>query len=173
MDDVFVEKLVTRKLGGKELAVKLGAIALVLVLGVVAFLVPVLQMVAPIILVGAGWLGWMAWSRSSVEYEYSLSNGELTIDGIFGQQKRKSVITVSLRERMEFMAPVSNDYSDELNRTVSKTMDVSSASNAPGRWFMNVKGESGLIRIFFEPDEKLASAMRRAAPSKVKGLTQG
>lgn len=169
MDDVFVERLITRKAGGKELGIKLGAILLVLVVGVLAFAIPAISFIAPFLLVGAGWVGWMIWSRSNVEYEYSLSNGELTIDAIYGQQKRKNVTTVSLRERMELLAPVSPDYQEELSRQAT-VLDVASAANAPHRWFMMVRGETGLKRIFFEPDEKLLAAMRRAAPSKVKGL---
>lgn len=169
MNDVFVEKLVSRRLGGKELLVKLGAVLLVLVVAVLSFTIQFLQIVAPILVVGAGWLGWVLWSRSNVEYEYSLSNGELTIDGIYGQQKRKNVAMVTLRERMELMAPVNADYQNDLNRAAARTLDVASAPNAPGRWFMNVNGETGLLRIFFEPDEKMIAAMRRAAPSKVKG----
>lgn len=168
MDDVFIEKLVSRKTGGKELGIKLGAVLIVLVLSVVAFLIPVLQMVAPLVMVGAGWLGWMVWNRSSVEYEYSLSNGELTIDAIYGQQKRKTVLALNLRERMELMAPVSEEYGSELNRTATQTLDVASSPNAIGRWFMNVKGEAGLTRVFFEPDERMITAMHRAAPSKVQ-----
>lgn len=167
MDDVFVEKLVTRKLGGKELAVKLGAVMLVLAVAVVTFAIPLLRMVAPLLIVGAGWLGWIIWSRSSVEYEYSLSNGELTVDGIYGQQKRKNIITINVRERMELMAPVNGDYSSELNRQC-KVVDIASSPNASGRWFMIVNGETGPVRVYFEPDERLITAMRRCAPSKVK-----
>lgn len=169
MDDVFVERLITRKTGGKEIGIKLGAVALVLVVGFFGFLIPAISFIAPLLLLGAGWLGWKVWSRSNVEYEYSLSNGELTIDAIYGQQKRKNVTTVSLRERMEIMAPVSPDFQTELSRQAT-VLDVASSPNAPGRWFMLVKAETGLTRILFEPDEKLLAAMRRAAPSKVKGL---
>lgn len=168
MDDVFVERLIQRKMSGKELLIKIGALLLAIILAFVAFTVPVLQLIAPLVLLGAGWLGWIIWSRSSLEYEYSLSNGELTIDCIQGQQKRKHVAEINIRERLDYMAPVSNDHSSELNRQASKTVDVASSSNAPGRWFMNVKGETGLTRVFFEPDEKLVAAIRRCAPSKVK-----
>ncbi|MEG0752977.1 MAG: hypothetical protein RR461_04035 [Angelakisella sp.] len=169
MDDVFIEKLVSRKTGGKELGIKLGAVALVVVAAAVSFMIPFLQMVLPLVLLGVGWVGWKIWNRSSVEYEYSLSNGELTIDAIYGQQKRKTVISIGLRERLELMAPVSEEYGSELSRTATKILDVASAPNAMGRWFMNVKGESGLTRVFFEPDERMVTAMRRCAPSKVQG----
>ncbi|MEG0542391.1 MAG: hypothetical protein RR528_08690, partial [Angelakisella sp.] len=114
MDDVFIEKLVSRKTGGKELGIKLGAVALVVVAAAVSFMIPFLQMVLPLVLLGVGWVGWKIWNRSSVEYEYSLSNGELTIDAIYGQQKRKTVISIGLRERLELMAPVSEEYGSEL-----------------------------------------------------------
>lgn len=170
MEDVFVERLITRKLGGKELAVKLGALLLALALAIVTFLIPAISFFAPLIILGAGWLGWIIWSRSSLEYEYSLSNGELTIDCIYGQQKRKHVAEVNLRDRLEYMAPVSSEHNNELNRQANKVLDVASSANAPGRWFMNVKGEAGLTRILFEPDERLVTAMRRCAPSKVKAV---
>lgn len=168
MDDVFVERLISKKSGVKEIGIKVGAVILVLLAALLAF--SFIPMLAPVIVVAVGWLGWILWNRGNVEFEYSLSNGELTIDTIFGQQKRKHLVELNIRERVELIAPVTEEFSSELNRTASAVYDASSSPNALGRYFINAKGETGLTRIFFEPDEKLLQALRRCAPSKVKGV---
>ena len=168
MDDVFVERLVARKASGTDMLMKMGLVLGAIVLIALSFMIQAISFLAPVIVVGIGWGAWILFSKTNVEFEYSLSNGELTIDGVYGQRKRKNLISISVRERMEIMAPVSNDYSSELNKQVSNTLDVASMKNAPNRWFMNVKGDTGLVRVFFEPDEKLITAMRKCAPSKVK-----
>ena len=168
MDDVFVERLIARKSSGKDILMKAGIIFGAAILIVASISIPQINFIAPFLAVGAGWGAWMLLGRTNVEFEYSLSNGELTIDAIYGQRKRKNLASVTVRERMEIMAPVSNEYTSELNRQAGKIIDAASMKNAPNRWFMNVKGESGLVRIFFEPDETMITAMRRCAPSKVK-----
>ena len=98
MDDVFVERLVARKMGPKEMGIKaliaLAAVVLIFVSGTLgAFLMP---LVAAVALVG----GWYLWVLTNMEYEYSLSNGDLTVDAIYGQRRRKNRLEVNLRERV-------------------------------------------------------------------------
>ncbi|MEG1942389.1 MAG: hypothetical protein RR049_01115, partial [Angelakisella sp.] len=154
MEDVFIEKIVSRRPGAKEMAIKLGAVLLVVAVAVASFMIPILQMFAPLMILGAGFLGRKLWSWSSVEYEYSFSSGRLTIDAIYGQQKRKTLLSVTVSESLELMASVSEEYGSELSRTASQTIDAASSPNAIGRQFMNIKGDSGVTRVFFEPDER-------------------
>ena len=169
MDDVFVERLVARKSSGTDTLIKIGILAGAVILIFASFSIPAISFLAPFLVVGIGWGAWYLLSKTNVEFEYSLSNGDLTIDAIYGQRKRKTLSSINVRDRMEIMAAVNNNnYTTELNKKAGTTIDAASMKNAPNRWFMNVKGESGLVRIFFEPDEKLVTAMRRCAPSVVK-----
>ena len=166
MDDVFVERLVARKMGPKEMGIKaliaLAAVVLIFVSGTLgAILMP---LVAAVALVG----GWYLWVLTNVEYEYSLSNGDLTVDAIYGQRRRKNRLEVNLRERLELMAPLSPRYQSELSRACVRVLDVASAPNADNRWFLLLRGENGLTRVIFEPDQRMVDAIRRCAPSKVQ-----
>ena len=168
MDDVFVERLITRKSGAKEIAMK----ALIVIGVILVFFLSFryLRLLAPIVIVLGLWGAWTFWTRLNIEYEYSLSNGELSVSAIYGQQKRKDLMEIPLREKLEILAPVNNDFRDELQRNVAKTHDFASSPNANNRYFMIVSGEQGLEKIFFEPDEKMLKAIRRVVPSKVKGV---
>ncbi len=168
MDDVFVERLIAKKPNAKEILIKAA-----IILGVAAVFIIAMRyfrMLAPLLILGAAFGGWVLWTRTNIEYEYSLSNGELTFDVIYGQQKRKKLKEINLREKVEVLAPVSNDFSDDLNRNVSQNIDYSSSPSASGRYFMIINGEKGFERIFFEPDEKMLKSIRKVIPSKVKGI---
>ncbi len=168
MDDVFVERLVARKLSGLDRLKKLGIVIAIIAVAVISFSIQAISALAPVLIVGACWGGWILMGRTNVEYEYSLSNGELTIDAIYGQSKRKTLVSVVLRENLEIMAPAKSEHKSELTRTVQKEYDVASQKDAPNAWFMMIKGKEGLVRVLFEPDERLINSMRKCAPHKVK-----
>ena len=166
MDDVFIERLVARKMGPKEMAIKaLIALAVVVLLLVSMMISPIW---VPLLVAVAVAGGWYLWTITNVDYEYSLSNGELTVDAIYGQRRRKNQLEANLRERLELMAPLSPRYQSELSRSCVRVLDAASAPNADGRWFLLLRGENGLTRVIFEPDQRMVDAIRRCAPSKVQ-----
>ena len=70
MDDVFIERLVARKMGPKEMAIKaLIALAVVVLLLVSMMISPIW---VPLLVAVAVAGGWYLWTITNVEYEYSL-----------------------------------------------------------------------------------------------------
>ena len=169
MDDVFVEKLVAKKAGAIEWLMRAAIIIGVIAVFLIFSMIQAISFLAPVALVAAVFAGWFLWSKTRIEYEYSLSNGELTVDVIYGQQRRKNLLSIPLRELCDIIAPATESYSSEMNSAASRIIDVSSSPSA-NRWFMNLSGEGGCTRVFFEPDERLLAALRRCVPSKIKGL---
>ena len=84
MGDVFVEQIIKRRLSLGGLAIRIGAIFLVLI-GIL--LLPFLKLILTITVTALFiYLAYLAFVYTSVEYEYSFVNGELTIDRILGKR---------------------------------------------------------------------------------------
>ena len=164
----LTEKLVRRKASSKELFLK--ALILVAFCAVVPliFLIPVISFLSPFIILGLGYLVWFLLGKLNKEFEYSLMNDDFSIDVIYNQRKRKTLMKFNIRGRMEIMAPITISDKTYLNKQVTKVLDVSSVQNSPNAWFMLVHDESGLVKVLFEPNDKLINNIRTLAPSKVK-----
>lgn len=95
--DHFAEQLVRKYHSSqddlKKALIITGAAVISLLALVFAFLGFPLALILP---VGAVWGAWYLLKLSHVEYEYSCTNGELDIDKIMGQDKRKSMLSVNV-----------------------------------------------------------------------------
>jgi hypothetical protein len=95
--DHFAEQLVKKYHSSKDDLKKAliitGAAVITLLSLVLAFMGFLPALILP---VGAVWGAWYLLRLSQVEYEYSCTNGELDIDKIMGQDKRKSLLSVKV-----------------------------------------------------------------------------
>ena len=88
MDEIFVERIVKRKVDIKGMLLRVLAVVLtVLSLCTILFL----GMLGVTLTILFAYLTYLVWAYTSVEYEYSFLNTELTIEKIMGQRKRKQV----------------------------------------------------------------------------------
>lgn len=164
MEEVFVELIIKRKTGLKE--VLLRALSVVVVLFV--FLMTLqLMMLGITITILVGYAAYLVWTYTRVEYEYSFLNGELTIDKIMGQRKRKSANSFDIKQA-EIIAPT---YSDEIIRRaggVVGTLDYSSGYKSDKLYSIIMNNGDGNVQVIFEPDNRIIDAMYRVRPNIVK-----
>lgn len=90
MTDIFVEYMVKKKIGGKDILVCLGASVLGAILIFVGLLLtPIMPMIPFLVVCGVIYgLYWVISSRS-VEFEYSITNGDIAVDKIMNRRIRK------------------------------------------------------------------------------------
>ena len=166
MTDVFVEQIIKKNLSLGGLAIRIGAIFLVLI-GLLLF--PFLRIIALTITVLLGYVAYLAFVYTSAEWEYSFVNGELTIDKILGKRKRKPGETYDIR-KATLIAPA---YSDEV---ISKSefltkIDYTGTNNKENHYAIiidDVEGVKGALMITFEPDERMLDAMYNVRPNIIK-----
>lgn len=163
MEEVFVEQIIKRKTEISGIALRLllvvlfaASIASFLWLGMLGFTLAVL----------IGYVMYLGFSYTSIEYEYSFLNGELSIDKIMGQRKRKHLAEFQMKEA-EIVAP---SLSDEVVRASqnTKTKDFSSGRRTDRMYSMIVAGKDGRVQVVFEPDDKLLDAMYHVRPNIVR-----
>jgi hypothetical protein len=172
-EDLFMEKIVARRKTGKDylkiFGVMLGAViilfAITLFGGYVGFLVPLL-------LAGVGYALYILITSMNLEYEYSVTNGDLDIDQIIARRKRKRVFSCRAKE-IELMAQVGSDEWRDAQRGSRKLLDCSQAINAAGNWFILAEYKSQRLMVVFAPDERMLKNMKRFNPSKIKYVQFG
>jgi hypothetical protein len=162
--DVFCEFLVTHKKSSTEnMKSVLAILAGILVTLAVLFTIPQL-----LILVVIVW-GLVIYfvKLQSFEYEYSFTAGDLDIDKIAGNSRRKRVYSISLTEA-EIVAPEDSYELDNFKYGQMKEYDFSANDPQVKNYILigNHNGEH--VRMKFTPNEKMVDHMRMTAPSKVK-----
>lgn len=163
MGDVFVEQIIKKNLSLGGLAIRIGAIFLVLI-GILLF--PILRILALTITALLIYLAYLAFVYTSVELEYSFVNGELTIDRILGKRKRKPGETYDIR-KAELIAPVNSEEVYRKSEFLTK-IDYTGNKNTDDHYAIiidDVEGVKGALMITIQPDEKLLEAMYNVRPN--------
>lgn len=163
MDEVFVEQIIKRKTSASGIAIRVICIALVITGFLSMLLLGVLGLTITALLIYGTYL---LWGYTSVEYEYSFLNGELSIDKIMGQRKRKTIANFDIKNA-EIVAPaMSDEVISRVNNAVTK--DYSTGYRGGNIYSMIINDSDGLKQVLFEPNEKVLSAMYHVKPSIVR-----
>lgn len=171
--DVFIEKIVKRKWGSKEMAISLGGTFLAVVLIVVFLLLSVFigqQILFYLLTIAAFAIGYLAYrllTGMRYEYEYSVTNDELTIDKIIARRKRKRMYNGSCKQ-FTLMAPVNSDEYNQSLKQNPKMLDYRSGEDPKAGWFILTRKDNLDTMICFEPDERFINAFRRFNPRVIK-----
>ena len=166
-DDVFVEQLVKHKLRFKNIAIKALAILFGIVITLTAWLIS--PTYSYIIFTAAWILAYLIFRTQDYEFEYTFTNGDLDVDRIVAQRRRKRILSTNCRS-IDLLAPCDEAHLHLAdNYVLARTVDYTSSKNAPGRWFFVFTGTSGVkVRVFFEPGKRLLEAMKHELKDKVK-----
>lgn len=164
MSDLYIELLVKKKKTGTDSLMK------GLMIGGTVILVLAGLIIHPFVLALAlvmGIVDYIFLPRFDVEYEYLYVNGELDIDYIYSKSKRKRAGSFDL-DNTEIIAPVKSHQLDYYNNNSRiKTLDFSSREEDHKVYAMIVSKENQLLKVLFEPDEKMLREFKNKAPRKV------
>lgn len=164
MSDLYTEVIVKRKTPPKDLILK-GLLIVATLLAVLSFFI--FGFLGLIILLAVGVADYFLFPSFNVEYEYLYVNGELDVDKIMSKQKRKRVYSANVRE-LEIMAPTNSHALDYYNNNREiKTYDFSSLMPDHKTYTMILKGEKGMERVVFEPNDTILQDMKRFSPREV------
>ncbi len=162
MEEVFVEQIIKRKTSISTILLRVLSVFVVLLVFLCTLNLLMLGITITILL---AYVAYLVWSYTSIEYEYSFLNGELTVDKIMGQRKRKNVDCVDIK-KAEVVAPVSSD--EVMRQKTVKTIDYSSGYKTDNLYSIIINNGNGMVNILFEPDETMIEAMHHVRPKIVK-----
>lgn len=165
--DMFVEQLVSRKKGAREHLIVYGTLfaALLIVVCLGGFLLLTTGfLVLPFLLaVLVGWGAWWIIGSQSVEYEYSVTNGDIDIDRIVAQRRRQRIVAVA-GKRIESLAPYR--AADHAQKAYDRRIVAAPSDAAPGLWCFAYHGKrNGHTLVIFQPEDRVLNALIAGLPS--------
>ncbi|MGN0553398.1 MAG: hypothetical protein ACI4I1_08440 [Oscillospiraceae bacterium] len=164
--DIFVEQLVRKPADGKSTALKLLIVFGVVVVSLFCLYLTLIGIVIALLLIFAAiYGGFYLISGLNSEYEYIVTNGEIDIDKIIAQRKRKRLITAKPSKFEAFgkladAAPVSGITVVEANG-ISK-------EEAEDYYIDFTHDSFGKVRLIFTPTERTIEAITPFLPRLVK-----
>ncbi len=103
----------------------------------------------------------------NVEYEYIFCDGQFDFDKIMGGNKRKNILKIDM-ESVEVIAPTG---SHELDGYTYQKLDekkfLSGAKDAKIYVMVGKDMKNNMVKILFEPGEKMLSFAKQKSPRKV------
>lgn len=160
--DVFVEQIVKKKFGPSDYAIAVLAVIAGLAVAAVSFFVPVVGIL--ILVLAAVGVYYLITSRN-LEFEYSITNGDITVDKIINRRKRKRVINTDA----QYIEDIGQYDPNRLNGKQGYTkIVVSQYADGHGSWYFCARDpKKGNIIVVFDPDEKVLGAIKPFLPRQV------
>ncbi|MFA7636935.1 MAG: DUF6106 family protein [Monoglobales bacterium] len=166
MMDMFTECLLKRKKHFKEYAI---AVPLILlgIIGTLFFLAFIWR--SPLSGVGFAAVILMWWgirvliSNQNKEFEYTVTNGDVDIDLIIAQKKRRRIISFNAKN-IDKMAPV-----DQLSgaETFSKEIDASAHDGRFDVYYISATIRGEKTKILVNPSRKMLDILKNYRPDNI------
>ncbi len=165
--DTFMEKIVERKKTSKDTLISAGIVFLCVFL--IVFIIPMIPYVNTMQLVfdvaviyGAYYLI----KSKSIEFEYSVTNGEIDIDKIIARSRRKRIFSGNCKE-FEILARLKGDHYNDSIKNISNKIEAASSMDSPDVFFLVTTYKGQRTVVYFEPNERMLNAFRLFIPSKI------
>ncbi|MCI9273964.1 MAG: hypothetical protein HFE39_08435 [Clostridiales bacterium] len=157
--DVFVEQIVKKKMESKEKLTAVGIAVAALALCCVIFFLSGYLMAFTLVLVAAAIFGayWLI-TNLNMEFEYAITNGDITVDKIIARRRRKRVVSIDAKE-VEVMGKYRE--SDHAAKSYDQRMIAARDAHDDDAWFATFHHRvHGNVLLVFSPDERTLEAIK-------------
>lgn len=161
-EDAYAEWLVKRKDPVYAVPVKILMIVLCLI-----SIMSALQTVLGVIfmtLVGAA--TYFVFINLSVEFEYLVVEGDVSVDRILARSRRKKVINCK-KEEIQIVAPSDSYMLKDYEKNGMKVKDCSSGRQDAKTYSLICQQGAECIKVIFEPNDKILRSLRYSIPGKL------
>jgi hypothetical protein len=153
--DVFKEQLVKRKSTIKDTAIK---VCLLIIVGLIGFMsLLYLGSIGVIITFALIFGARFLMSYLNVEYEYVFTNGELDIDIIYDQARRKRLFSAHVKS-FEIMAHIDDKTHEHAMNSAQAVIDYSSGTPGPNTYVFLAVHQGKKTKFIIEPNDKMLKA---------------
>ncbi len=164
--DIFVEKIVSKKKGLKEYLKAIAIVFAAFIVAIVATNYFFPQGIIIIIYVAIVYGAKYFISNLNVEYEYSITNGDIDIDKIINQKKRKHLYSAGCKD-IELMAKLSSSKYNESIVKAPLTIKAVSSMGSPEAYFAVINSNGKKVTLYFEPNEKMLKSLKTMLGSRL------
>ncbi len=160
--DVFVEQIVKKKFGPKDYAIMALTVLVGLIVIAVSFLIPA---VGILILVAAAVGVYYLITSRNLEFEYSVTNGDITIDKIINRRKRKRVINTDAQYIEDIGKYDPHRLANKQGYTKIFASEYDDGRNA---WYFCARDpKKGNVLVVFDPDDRTLKSIKPFLPRQV------
>ncbi len=172
MGDVFLERMIKKKTEGKDYLLFAGIVVGILLLTFVGFVLGFLVVGVPtlslLITAAAVFGGYKLIGMRLLEYEYSLTNGYVTVDKIMNRSTRKRLTSFDC-DSCEDLGEYAGNEERLKNRSFDTRVFATEYADHRGSWYMIVHGKkTGKTLVVFDPDEDFQEAVKKFIPRQLK-----
>lgn len=172
MNDIFLERMIKKRFETKDLLIAIGIVAGILMLSlvgfVVGFIIIPMPMITVLIVAGAVFGGYKLMSTRLLEFEYSITNGFITVDKILNRSTRKRMTAFECNS-CEDIGKFNENEARLKTRSFDTRVYASQYSDHRNSWFMIVRGgKTGKTLLVFDPDEEFLEAVKKFIPRSLK-----
>lgn len=164
--DIFLEKIVKHKKTFMDTLISVGIVVLALLLIVILSSFPSIRGFSPFYIVGLGYLAYFFIRNRNIEYEYIVTNGDLDIDTIIAQRKRKRLFSAECRN-FEVVAKMNSDQYDYNMKSIKNRIYAVSSMESQDIYFISLVKDGQKTLVFFEPHPKMIESFKKYIPRKV------
>lgn len=164
--DVFLEKIVRRKKTILDTAIVAGIIVLSLLVLMILLSLSFLKAFVPLLFVGICYIAYVLIRNRNVEYEYIVTNGDLDIDMIIAQRKRKRIFSGACKD-FEMVAKLTSGQYDYNTQNIKNRITAVSSMESPDVYFVSLIKDGQKQIVFFEPHAKMLEAFKKYIPRKI------
>lgn len=161
--DTFFEQIVSVKRTGAQIAGVIGIMlaAVVLIFGAYMLMMTGLVPIAFLLVCGICWGAYKLIMRSSIEYEYIFTNGDLDVDKIIARSSRKRIVSINCSkvERYGKYNPAAR-----VSDSVKKVYIMCDPTDENAKFLIAPNKNEGMVMIVFAPDERVGGAIEKAIP---------
>lgn len=172
MNDVFVERLIKKKLAPVDyllmVLIVVAAVALSWLGFIVGFFIIGFPMLTVVVLAGSIFGAYKLIGRRFVEYEYCLTNGYVTVDKILQKSTRKRLTSFECSSCTDV-----GRYGEAEPRLKTQSFDerifATASADRSQAWYLNVRStKTGKTLLVFEPDDDLLEGIKQFLPRQLK-----
>lgn len=165
--DVFIEKIVVRKKTTIDVLITVGLaiLSLILIFLVIPF-IPLLNTMWFFASAAVIFFAYHIAKTRNIEYEYSVTNGDLDIDTIIARRKRKRIYSGNCKD-FEIVAKLKSSKYDNSVQNIQNKINAASSLESPDVYFIVTEYNGERTVIFFEPDQRMIDSFKTYIPRKV------
>ncbi|MBR5127696.1 MAG: hypothetical protein IKU69_04620 [Roseburia sp.] len=110
---------------------------------------------------------WVWRFRRNIEFEYTYYDGDLNFARIINKAKRKNIVSVNMEDVLTIAPRGDRSIYKYENDSNYRYKDLTSGVSTGKVYAVIFKGENGMCRYEFEPDEPMLDAIRVKYPRAV------
>lgn len=165
--DTFVEQLVKKKKSAGQIVTIAGILLATAILVVASLLLfRILGAFSTLIIVGVFYGAWYLLTAQNIEYEYSVTNGDIDIDRITAQRKRTRIVSVSGRK-----IESAGKYHPEkwAGRQIDRTVMAAPSDHEDNLYYFTYHSKKrGHTLVVFQPDDRVKQSVYDGLPKLVQ-----